>query len=123
MVCRKRLTFAYFYIIFLQDIVSRTQCEAEQKLTPDERNWINNQYRKVINKPEVDSSSESDVSSKGEGLSKVKGVEPGNWGAVNITPDEMDVGAQEAAFASYKEAKRLVNEDNPEDQDTPLHGK
>ena len=26
MLCRKRLTFAYFYIIFLQDIVSCTQC-------------------------------------------------------------------------------------------------
>jgi hypothetical protein len=26
MVCRKRLAFAYFYIIFLQDIVSCTQC-------------------------------------------------------------------------------------------------
>lgn len=30
MVCRKRLTFAYFYIIFLKNIVSCTQCQQLQ---------------------------------------------------------------------------------------------
>jgi hypothetical protein len=74
--------------------------EAEQQLTTDERNRIWNRYKNVHEWTEADSSSESEVSSKGEGPSKGKGVDPGNWGAIDLSPDEMDVAAQEAVFAS-----------------------
>jgi hypothetical protein len=86
--------------------------EAERQLTTDERNWIRNQYKSVNERTEAESSSKSKVSSKGEGPSKGKGVDPRNWGAVDLAPDEMDVGAQEVAFASYKVAKNLLDKDN-----------
>jgi hypothetical protein len=84
--------------------------EAEQQLTVDERAQIQNQYRKVDPKEGADSSSESDVS-KGEGPSKGKGVDPRNWGAIDLAPDEFDIGTQEAALASYKVAKELIEKD------------
>jgi hypothetical protein len=72
---------------------------------------------------EGESSSESEASSKGEGPSKGKGVDPGNWGAIDLAPEEMDVGAQEVAFASYKVANKLLDKDNAtmKERDTPPH--
>jgi hypothetical protein len=61
---------------------------------------------------EADSVSESKASLKGEGPSKGKGVDPRNWGAIDLALDEMDVGAQEAVFASYKEVNKLLNKSN-----------
>ena len=94
--------------------------EAEQQLTTDEKRRIQNRYKRVNEKPEVESASESEPSSKGEGPSKGKGVDPGNWGAANLAPEEMDLGVQEAAFASYKVVKELLNKDNTtKEQDVP----
>jgi hypothetical protein len=105
----------------LTEVQDPVVIEAEKRLTNDERNWIQNWYQKVHNQPEVESSSESEAS-KGEGPSKGKSVDPGNWGVVDLAPDKLDVGAQEAALASYKEAKELLEKDAAmiKEQDIPV---
>jgi hypothetical protein len=93
----------------LTPVLDSVVAEAERQLTTDDRNRIRNRYKNMNKKTEADSSSESEVSSKGEGPSKGKGVDPGNWGAIDLAPEEMDVGAQEAALASYKVANELLD--------------
>jgi hypothetical protein len=97
--------------------------EAERQLTTDERNRIRIRYKNVHERTEADSFSESKVSSKGEGPSKGKGVDPGNWGAIDLSPDEMDVAAQEAAFVSYKVANELLDKNHAmtKERDAPPH--
>jgi hypothetical protein len=36
-------------------------------------------------------------------------VDPRNWGAIDFAPDKMDLGAQKAVFASYKEVNKSLN--------------
>ena len=81
---------------------------AEQQLTADEQDRIQNRYKKVNSKSEAKRPEESEIS-KGEGPSKGKGVDPGNWGDIEFAPEEVDVAVQEAALASYKVAKELEN--------------
>jgi hypothetical protein len=97
--------------------------EAERQLTTDERNRIWNRYKNVHEQTEADSFSKSKASSKGEGPSKGKGVDPGNWGAIDLSPDEIDVAAQEAAFASYKVANELLDKNHAttKERDAPPH--
>jgi hypothetical protein len=105
----------------LTPVQDKVVAEAERQLTTDDRNRIRNWYKNVNKQMEADSISESEASSKGKGPSKGKGVDPRNWGAIDLALDEMDVGAQEAAFASYKEVNKLLNKSKAtmKGQDTP----
>jgi hypothetical protein len=105
---------------YKKEVSDPVLAEAERNLTPDERNRIHSRYKNVHKKMDANNSSESKVSSKGEGPSKGKGVDPGNWGAAELSPEEMDADVQEAALASYKVAKELLNKNEAmKKQDAP----
>jgi hypothetical protein len=76
--------------------------EATEKMTAGQKQQIQRRQEKV--RPRQDSS----VSSRGEGPSrpKGKGVDPLEWGNVNISRDSLDIDAQAAALDSYKKQSK-----------------
>lgn len=61
---------------------------AKQNLTSNERIRLDHRYKNL----RIDS--DGNESSRGEGLSKEKGVDPENWGALKFEPSKLDVHAQ-----------------------------
>ncbi|KAF8224375.1 hypothetical protein L208DRAFT_1410378 [Tricholoma matsutake] len=68
---------------------------AEQNLTAEERERIDCRYEKVH------FDSDGDESSRGEGPSKGKGVDPSNWGALKFESSELDVDTQREAMKAW----------------------
>lgn len=68
---------------------------AEQNLTAEERERIDRRYEKVH------FDSDGDESSRGEGPSKGKGVDPSNWGALEFESSKLDVDAQREAMKAW----------------------
>ena len=73
--------------------------EATEKMTAGQKQQFQRRQERV--RPRRDSS----VSSRGEGPSKPKGkgIDPREWGNVNISRDSLDIDAQAAALDSYKQ--------------------
>ena len=76
---------------------------AKEGLTSGERERIKERNVR-LNIPDVQ---RKDTFVQGSSNLKGKGADPGNWGAVGIDPNEMDIDAQRLAFESYAKAHEL----------------
>ncbi|PPR02115.1 hypothetical protein CVT26_008845, partial [Gymnopilus dilepis] len=83
--------------------------KAAESLTKQEKEKISRRNEKV--KKATHHHRDSSVSSRGEGQSqsKGKGVDPRNWGSLQLDDAEADIELQAAALKSYKEASRKEN--------------
>ncbi|KAF8222008.1 hypothetical protein L208DRAFT_1324754, partial [Tricholoma matsutake] len=70
---------------------------AEQNLTTEEKEQIDHHYEKVH------FDNDRDESSRDEGPSKGKGIDPENWGTLRFEPSELDVNAQKEAIKTWNE--------------------
>ncbi|KAF8225605.1 hypothetical protein L208DRAFT_1408263 [Tricholoma matsutake] len=73
---------------------------AEQNLTTEDQERIDCHYEKVH------FNSDGDESSRGEGPSKGKGVDPDNWGALKFESAKLDVNAQREAMKTWNMESR-----------------
>ncbi|KAF8238109.1 hypothetical protein L208DRAFT_1388058 [Tricholoma matsutake] len=80
---------------------------AEQNLTTEERERIDHRYEKVH------FDSDGDESSRGEGPSKGKGVDPNNWGALKFESAKLDVNAQREAMKTWNMESRTGKGKSP----------
>jgi hypothetical protein len=76
---------------------------AEQGLTALERERIDRRYENLQVNPE----SESEPSGI-EGPSKGKGVDPKNWGALDLDPSELDLDAQKGALETWNVVRDMA---------------
>ena len=76
---------------------------AEERLTAAQKNKIKRRYKKVanVNDP-ARSSSPSDVE-EGPSKKKGKGIDPSNWGNLDLNEEELDPEAQQTALDSLKQ--------------------
>ena len=75
--------------------------QAEEQLTTAQKKQISRRYEKIQEKPLNRAESPA---SQGEGPSHPKGknVDPWNWGAAQLSDEDLDVDAQRAALESFK---------------------
>jgi len=97
---------------------------AEEQLTTAQKEHISRRYEKINEKPRKETEPST---SRGEGPSNPKGksVDPRNWGAAQLSDEDIDVDTQCAALESFKKHRketptRLNSEvENPvQEQDT-----
>jgi len=93
--------------------LGRVMCEAEKRLTPNDRIRINKRITALKNKPARRQSDEtSETISKGEGpsaLDKGKGVDLRNWGALSEVSEDLDLDGQRAALASWNLVRNMAH--------------
>jgi len=86
--------------------------EAEKSLTTAQKEIIALRQKKVnLNPPE-----ESVPREEGHSGSKGKGIDPRNWGNVQLSEGEADVEAQQAALDSFHSQKKPMERDLPPHQ-------
>ena len=75
--------------------------QAESQLTTAQKKQISRRYEKIQEKPRKRAESST---SRGEGPSEPKGknIDPRNWGAAQLSDDDLDVDAQRAALESFE---------------------
>jgi hypothetical protein len=85
--------------------------EAEKHLSPMDRALINKRILTVTKAPYARPKTSESTTSREEGpsnLTKGKGPDPRNWGAVSASSEEVNLEAQRAALASWKAAQELA---------------
>jgi hypothetical protein len=86
--------------------------EAEKSLTKAQKEMISLRHKKVnVSPPE-----QSEPREEGHSGSKGKGIDPRNWGNVQLGEDEVDVEAQRAALDSLRLQKKHIERDVPPHQ-------
>lgn len=77
---------------------------AEGQLTAAQKNKIEQHYKKVANNAN-NSERSSSPTNVGEGPSKIKGkgIDPSNWGNIDLDKEELDPKVQQIALESLKQ--------------------